>query len=119
MYARSLLSGVILKQDNRYTEKRIQKAHLASIEIEIKNNRELCSLYELPVNDSPTVNAYMDINGSFLTEQPSASQLYELMPYKTKNTMDLENTGETLDAPYSFIEVLSIVREEIYNKAGV
>jgi hypothetical protein len=118
MYARSLLSGVILKQDNLNTEEKIQKAHLASLDTEIKNIRDLSSLYGLPVNDSQAIRTYVDVNGSFLTEMPSACQLYEFTPNKKENTMELENTGETLDAPYNFIAGISIVREEIYNKGA-
>jgi hypothetical protein len=118
MYARSLLSGVILKQDNHYTERKIQQAHLVSLETELQNHRELCSLYGLPVNNSTMANTYANVGGSFLTDLPSACQLYELTPYKHKNTLELENTGENLDSPYSFVAGISIIREEIYDKEG-
>jgi hypothetical protein len=118
MYARSLLSGVILKQDNYNAEGKIQKAHLSSLDTEIKNIRNMSSLYGLQVNDSNMMNTYVDVSGSFLTEMPSACQLYELTPNNKENTMELENTGETLNAPYSFIAGLSIIREEIYDKKG-
>jgi hypothetical protein len=118
MYAHSLLSGVILKQDSHYSERKMQKAHLSYLENEINNARELCSIYGLPVNDSTSTNIYADVDDTFLTEMPSSCQLYELTPYKTKKTLELENLGETLDAPYSFIAGLKILREEIYNKEG-
>jgi hypothetical protein len=60
----------------------------------------------------------VDIDDDFLTELPSANQLYELNPYNAENTVELNNTGETLNAPYSFIEGINIVREEIYNKGA-
>jgi hypothetical protein len=118
MYARSLLSGVILKQDSHYTERKMQKVHLSALESKIKKNRELCSLYDVPSNDSSVVSAYTEITENFLMELPSTNPLYELSQYKTKKSLELENTGETLDAPYSFVESMIIVREEIYDKEG-
>ena len=103
MYARSLLSGVILKHDSDYTEGKMQKAHLTTLEKEIEQGRLLCSLYEVPVTEFSMINAFVDITEDFLPEMPSDSQLYELIPYKTKNTLELDNTGVTIDAPYSFI----------------
>jgi hypothetical protein len=118
MYANSLLSGVILKQDSHYAERKKKKTHLSYLEGEIKNAKELCSIYGLPVYDSTTTNIIADIDGTFLIEMPSSCKLYELTPYKTKKTLELENIGETLDAPYGFIAGLKILREEIYNKGA-
>jgi hypothetical protein len=141
MYAKSLLSGVRLKHDNANTEEKILKAHLASIEREIKTNRDLCSLYEVPSNASSINSAFADIDEDSLSELPSVSRFYELARYKAANTMKLTaslktrqarnflsynsnvetdqyDTGVALDAPYSFITSLNIAREEIYDKEG-
>jgi hypothetical protein len=118
MYARSLLSGVTLKHENSYTQKRIEKAHLISLENEIETSKELCSLYGAPASDSLTGNAILDIKEESLLEAPSKCQFYELAPNKLKDTLELDNTGETLYAPYSFISGLNIVREELYDKDG-
>jgi hypothetical protein len=116
MYARSLLSGITLKHDNDYQAAKVQNAHLVSLENEIKLSRELCSLYGAPANDSSMSNIYLDIKEEVLLELPSKSQLYELAPNKEKDTLELDNTGETLCAPYSFITGLKIAREELYDK---
>jgi len=118
MYAKSILSGVVLKYNSDFTENKIQKAHLALLEREINQSRELCSLFEVPVNNSPVTGIFVDVDESLLTEMPSASRFYELPTYKIKNTLELDNTGQALNAPYSFITGMSIVREEIYNKRG-
>jgi hypothetical protein len=118
MYARSLLSGVILKNDNDYTAAKMLKAHLAFLESEIEANRELCALYGVPANNFSMSNAFMDIKEESLLEMPSESRFYELAPNRVKGTLELDRTGETLDAPYSFIAVMSLTREEIYDKKG-
>jgi hypothetical protein len=118
MYARSLLSGVILKHDNDFTEKKMQNAHLAVLESEIEKSKELCTLYEVPVSTALKNDAFISVNENFLSQSPTNCQLYELLQYKSKNTVELGNTGETLDAPYSFIAGISLVREELYNKKG-
>jgi hypothetical protein len=116
MYARSLLSGVTLKHNNDFTERNIEKAHLVSLDDEIETSKELCSLYGAPVNDSLAGNAFLDIKEETLLEPPSKCQFYELAPNKVKGTLALDNTGETLYAPYGFISGLNIVREELYDK---
>jgi len=118
MHAYSLKSGVKLKKDNDFTAVKILNAHLASIENEIEANRYLCSLYGVPANDSFSSGAFMDIKEEVLLEWPSKSQFYELAPNRVKGTLELDHTGETLDAPYSFIARISLAREEIYDKKG-
>jgi hypothetical protein len=118
MYAHSLLSGVTLKHDNDFTEKKVEKAHLVALKKEIDTGKELCSLYGAPANDSLAGNAVLDIKEETLLEPPSKCQFYELAPNKLKDTLELGNTGETLYAPYSFISCLNIVREEVYDKDG-
>jgi hypothetical protein len=116
MYARSLLSGVTLKQNNDSTEKKVEKAHLVSIDKEIKWSKELCDLYGAPVNDSLAGNAFLDIKEEALLEPPFKCQFYELTPNKAEDTLELDHTGETLYTPYGFISGLNIVREEVYDK---
>jgi hypothetical protein len=116
MYAHSLLSGVTLKRDNDLTGAKVQRAHLVSLEKEIEKSRELCSLHGAPVNDSLTGNIFFDIQEKNLLELPSQCQFYELAPNKAKDTLELDHTGETLYAPYSFIAGLKITREELYDK---
>jgi len=141
MYAKSLLSGVILKHDNEYTEGKILKAHFASLEREIETGKKLCNLHGVPSNASSMNNAFVEVNESIFSEPPSASHFYELPTFKGKNTMKLTassktdqprnlvsngsrdewdqyDTGITLNAPYSFIKSLSIAREEIYKEDG-
>ena len=119
MYAQSLLSGVVLKHDNDYSATKIQKAHLACLENEIEANIKLCSLYKVPANNSSVSNTFMDIKEESLLKLPSESQMYELASYKVKNTLELDNNGDMLDAPYSFIVGLSLSHEELYEKKGV
>jgi hypothetical protein len=142
MYAKSLLSGVTLKRDNDHKEKKMLDAHLAFLEREIKAGKELCSLHGVPSNASSISNVFVDVSESVFSEPPSASHFYELVRYKSKNTMKLTassktqqpqnylyndshnewdqyDTGVTLDAPYSFIVSLNIAREEIYDKEEI
>lgn len=118
MYARSLLSGIILKHDTGHKEKKILKAHLVSIEQELEKIRELYLLFKIPNKETSMLNDYVDIPDCVLSDMPHESHLYELAPYKLKNTVDLDNTGETLDAPYSFVKGMSFKREEIYIKTA-
>jgi hypothetical protein len=118
MYARSLLSGVILKHDNDFIEKKIQNAHLAVLESEIAKGKELCTLFEVPVSAALKNETFISVNENLLSQSPANCQLYELLQYKSKNTVELGNTGETLNAPYSFIAGISLVRGELYNKKG-
>jgi len=142
MYAKSLLSGVTLKRDNDYKEKKMLNAHLAFLEREIEASKELCFLHGVPSNASSMNNVFVDVSESVFSEPPSASHFYELARYKCKNTMKLTassktqqsrnyiyndnrnewdqyDTGVTLDAPYSFIVSLNIAREEIYDKKEI
>jgi hypothetical protein len=114
MYAKSLLTGVILQHNSDFTEGRIQKGHLASLEKEIKRSRELCQLYEVKLKEPSVIDAAIDIADSFLLEMPSASQIYELRPNDDTNTLELDRTGQKLNAPYSFIMGISLIREELY-----
>jgi hypothetical protein len=117
MYAKSLLSGVILKHNSDYSEGRIQKGHLSSLESEIKRSRELCSLYEILLKEPTVVDANIDIAEDFLLEMPSGSQIYEIAPYADKNTVELDKTGQKINAPYSFVNGISLIREELYKQA--
>jgi len=116
MYARSLLSGVILKHDNYRNEQKILKAHFAYAEGVIEKNKKLCGLYNVSTHNSLMTNVYMHIDEDSLMELPSGCQLYELRPEKRKNTVLLDNTGGTLDAPYSFVAGMSLKREELYKE---
>jgi len=118
MHAYSLKSGVILKKDNDFTAVKILDAHLATLENEIKANKYLCSLYGVAANDSTVSSAFMDIKEEVLLEWPSKSQFYELAPNRAKGTLELDHTGETLNAPYGFIAGISLAREEIYDQKG-
>jgi hypothetical protein len=118
MYARSLLSGVILRYDNDYTEVRILKAHLASLKREIDKSKQLCDSYEVSLDKSNAINTYIDIDENLLLEMPSDSQIYELVSNDKTGTMELGNTGENLNAPYSFIIGIRFTREELYTKIG-
>jgi len=142
MYAKSLLSGVTLKRDNDYKERKMLNAHLSFLEREIEAGKELCSLHGVPSNASSMSNVFVDISESVFSESPSASHFYELARYKGENTMKLTaslktqqsrnylynssrnewdqyDTGVTLDAPYSFIVSLNIAREEIYDEEEI
>jgi hypothetical protein len=97
----------------------MQQAHLASLEREVETGRMLCTLHGAPPAQVSSMNtAIVEIDESFLRELPSASQLYELIPNSEDNTLELDRTGETLHAPYSFIAGLRLIREEIYDKGG-
>jgi hypothetical protein len=139
MYARSLLSGVILKKDNYNSAAAIQKAHLVFLENEIEKNKSICSMYKVTLNASSGRGSLTNITEELLEKWPSECQFYELLPCNEKNTMKLTtspitqrimndstddsynewdhyNTGVTLDAPYSFITGINLVREEIYER---
>ena len=138
MYARSLQSGIILKKDNDNTAKGKQKAHLNYLESEIQRINSICSLYGAPLNDYSGRCSIANINEELFNEWPSNCRFYELetfmekdtvkittspIKHKTKNisadnnenNWDQYNTGITLNAPYSFISGLNLVREEIYD----
>jgi len=142
IYAKSLLSGITLKRDNDYKERKMLNTHLAFLEREIEAGKELCFLHGVPSNASSMSNVFVDVSESVFSEPPSAGHFYELARYKCKNTMKLTassktqqsrnylynsnrnewdqyDTGVTLDAPYSFIESLNIAREEIYDKKEI
>jgi len=139
MYARSLQTGIILKKENDHTAADIQKAHLKYLEDEIERINSICSLYEAPLNDYSGKCSVTNINEELLTELPSKCRFYELVPFKEEDTVKLTtspvkqktknistenndndwdqyNTGITLDAPYSFVTGLNLVREEIYDR---
>jgi len=139
MYARSLLSGVILKKNKDFSVTEIYKEHLKCIENEFKEYTKLCEMYGVPLNISEGNGVFVDINDELLKKLPSQSNFYELNKFMEKNTVkltssvkikqtrkyltnknndhwDLHDTGITLDAPYSFITGLNLVREEIYKK---
>ncbi|MCL1917625.1 MAG: hypothetical protein FWG14_04845 [Peptococcaceae bacterium] len=119
MYARSVLSGVALKNTHDSAEGKMRKAHLATLESEIEVSRQLCSLCGVPPAPAAMNTAFVEITDHFLREHPSASPLYELKPSCVKGTVELDNTGESLNAPYSFVSGMGLVREEIYDKKGV
>jgi len=112
MYAQSLLSGVVLKKDKDYTLEKLQKAHLKTIDDDIKAKKFLCSLYGINLNIPFISPAYVDFEA--IKELPHASHLYELLPNYEENTLELGNTGELLTAPYGFITGISLMREGIY-----
>jgi len=139
MYARSLLTGIILKKENDQSTANIQKAHLKYLESEIERINSICSLYGVPLNDYSGKCSVANINEELLLELPSKCRFYELDTFKEKDTLKLTtspvkyksrnistdnndkdwdqfNTGITLNAPYSFITAMNLVREEIYDR---
>jgi len=138
MYARSILSGVILKKDNDNSAAAILKAHLNFLRIEIERGGSICSLFGAPLNAS-SKGSLTNIDEEILTKWPSKCQFYELTPCNEENTVRLTaspvtrqimndstdsgydeweqyNSGITLNAPYGFITRINIVREEMYDK---
>jgi len=139
MYARSFMSGVILKKENDNTAALKQRAHLNYLKKEIEKNISICSLYGAELDFSPGRGSLINVDEDLLAEWPSNCRFYELPLCYDKDTVELTtspiiqqtmndetdksyneweqyNTGITLDAPYSFITRLNIVREEIYDK---
>jgi hypothetical protein len=141
MYARSLLSGVILKKNRVKSIHEIYNEHLERIENELKEYKKICNMYNVPINISEINDAFMNIDEELLEKTPSQCNFYELDRLKEKDTVkltssanpkqtrktltsrkddhwDMHDTGITLDAPYSFITGLNLVVEEIYKKEG-
>jgi len=139
MYARSLQKGIILKKDNDKTAEEIQKAHLKYLKNEIERINSVCSLYGAPLNDYSGKCSITNINDELLTEWPNKCRFYELAPFNEEDTVKLTtsplkqksknistdnndknweqfNTGITLNAPYSFVTAMNLVREEIYER---
>jgi len=139
MYARSLQTGIILKKDNDKTAEEIQKAHLKYLKNEIERINSVCSLYGAPLNDYSGKCSITNINDELLTEWPNKCRFYELAPFNEENTVKLTtsplkqkiknistdnndknweqfNTGITMNAPYSFVTAVNLVREEIYER---
>ena len=138
MYACSLQTGIILKKDNDKSDDEIQKAHLNYLKSEIERINSICSLYGAPLNDYSGKCSITNINEELFKEYPSKCRFYEIPPlneedtlklttspvkYKIKNISKDNNdknwdqfiTGITLNAPYSFVTAINLVREEIYD----
>jgi hypothetical protein len=141
MFARSLLTGIVLKKDNDFNNKQKLKEHLEHLNSEIEKVKNICSLYDVDINTAIPHRSFENITDKLLEESPKESQFYELPPFEDKNTMKLTaaptiklarklltsknndqwdqyDTGLTLNAPYSFISGINLAREEIYRKEG-
>jgi len=114
MYARSLLSGVTFKNDNDYSFGKMLKNHHKMIDNEMKAKQFICSLYNKKLDLS--FIKHSEVDHDIIKELPAESYLYELNPNDDIKTLRLGNTGELLDAPYSFIIGIDLKREEIYKK---
>lgn len=141
MFARSLLTGIVLKKDNDSNTAQKLKEHLEHLNSEVEKIKTICSLYNVHINTDMPHRSFENITDKLLEESPKESQFYELPKYEDKNTMKLTaaptiklarkmltskkndqwdqyDTGLTLNAPYSFISGINLVREELYRKEG-
>lgn len=141
MFARSLLTGIVIKKNNDSNAVQKLKEHLEHLDSELEKIKDICSLYNVHINTDIPRRSFENITDKLLEESPKESQFYELPKYEDKNTMKLTaaptiklsrkmltsknndqweqyDTGLTLNAPYSFISGINLAREEIYRKEG-
>jgi hypothetical protein len=141
MFARSLVTGIVLKKDNDHNTTQKLKEHLEHLNSEIDKILNICSLYNVHIDTAIVHRSFENITDALLEETPKESKFYELTKYEDKGTMKLTaaptiklarklltskkndqwehyDTGINLDAPYSFISGINLVREEIYRKEG-
>jgi hypothetical protein len=141
MFARSLVTGIVLKRDNDCNTAQKLKEHLDHLNSEIDKILNICSLYNVHIDIATVHRPFENITDALLEETPGESKFYELSKYEDKGTMKLTaaptiklarklltskkndqwehyDTGINLDAPYSFISGINLAREEIYRKEG-
>ena len=111
MYAKSLLTGVILKKDNTDRQEKLKKAHLRMIREERETADEICALYDVALNIPPATPYFIDFDTN--RAHPHENRLYLLSANSEEETLELGNTGEMLYAPYSFIKGIELERVNI------
>ena len=107
--------SVMEKKKNVYTAENYEKEnHIAALEKFISNIRTWCTSYHLQVYfDSAELNENLTVDTEL---PPDMNPLYTFEMDGSYRTA-VNNTGDTIEAPFGFIKKLGNVREELYDDA--
>lgn len=110
MKGKSILIGADLGKSGRLTARRILEGHKRSIEALIVAQQELAASYGITLK---VIKTSFDEGTLSLEKNSDNSRIYRLSKSRKGKTLELNQSGDYLDAPYDFIVGLHIRRENL------
>ena len=112
-YAHSVLNGVRICEDSASQRRRKLYEHAKAIEFARSRDERWLLAYDKRVNTDDIVAILEDFD---VNVEPAANHLYQLKPDIDGDKIEINRSGETLDAPYRFIGSVEIERVEIFDE---
>ena len=113
MYANSVLNGAKICEDSASQWRRKLYEHAKAIEFARSRDERWLLAYDKRVNTDDIVAILEDFD---VNVEPAANHLYQLKPDIDGDKIEINRSGETLDAPYRFIGSVEIERVEIFDE---
>ena len=113
MYANSVLNGAKICEDSASQRRRKLYEHAKAIEFARSRDERWLLAYDKRVNTDDIVAILEDFD---VNVEPAANHLYQLKPDIDGDKIEINRSGETLDAPYRFIGSVEIERVEIFDE---
>ncbi len=115
MKGRSMLIGTQMCDDDCTTDRKRYSAHLKALSKAIERDQKWLFNYDIKrINEEKIYNIdkIFDVN-----ELPINNKLYWFEPNEETDSIVLNATGDTCNAPYKFVTRLYVEREEIFDDA--
>jgi hypothetical protein len=94
----------------------VKYGHIKNANVFLTQIKNWSKGYYLDIDfDNPRINKKLDIN---ISENPFSSEMYTF-EYGENYQVSLNDSGNTIDAPFSFVEKLEITREELYDDGSI
>ncbi|MBQ4560860.1 MAG: hypothetical protein IJA55_00840 [Clostridia bacterium] len=113
MKGRSILDGINMRKENAMSNYSLLNAHKQALQRSIERDVEWVRSYGIDRVDEivPTVTAFFNSN-----IVPKENSLYYFEANYEELDIPINSTGDTVTAPYKFVEKLWIEREEIFDE---
>ena len=112
MKAQSVFAGIKLKGDSMYSERFVLRAHKQALNLSIKQSLEIAASYGI----KRRAKAVQSVIGFFDEKKlPKYNSLYYYTTNRDVQNIPLNDTGDYVTSPYSFVAKLDIVREDIFD----
>ncbi len=112
MKAQSVLAGIKLKGDSMSSERFVLRAHKQALALSINQSLEIAASYGIKRN----ANAIQSVVGFFDEKKlPKYNNLYYFVMNREVQNIPLNDTGDYVTSPYTFVAKLDIVREDIFD----
>lgn len=112
MKAQSIYEGIRLKEDSVSSERFKLRAHKQALRVCMERDEELAASYGIKRN----VEAVRNVTSFFNEEKlPKDNSLYFFEPARSNAEIPINDAGDLIRAPYTFVSKLFVEREDVFD----